>query len=131
MTQTPARTFAYAFDLRQLRTGAVLGVGLVAPSRRYLSFLTVGDAAAVTPDLSPETWRDLDAWEADGNARLPRRPAPMSPQIVEALMGADAASTVSPERFAAIPLAAASRPELVSLAAKTLPELLRARQSTA
>ena len=131
MTHIPAPTRAYAFELRQLETGAVLGVGLVAPALRYVSLLTEGSAAAASPALSTETWRGIDAWTADGDAGLPRRPAPMGADIVGALIGADAAAGVSTQRFAAIPVTVASQPEWAALVGHVLPGFLRARQADA
>ena len=128
MTHPPVITRAYAFDLRRLDTGDVVGVGLVAPSHQYVSLLAEGDAAASTPELSAETWRDITAWATDGDSRLPAKPAPMGTHIVGALVGAGEASTVSTERFAAIPLLLITREELASLANGLLPDLLRVRQ---
>jgi hypothetical protein len=131
MTHSTEQTLAYAFDVRQRNTLALVGVGLVVPSHRYLAFVTERDQLAVTPELTAETWSALDAWVAEGNARLPERPAAMDGHIVGALLGADLASTVRAERFAAIPIPVPSRPELAGLVSRLLPELLHNCQSAA
>jgi hypothetical protein len=124
-------THALAVDIRQLNTGAALGVALVVPSERYVSFLADGASIATTPNLSAETWREIDAWAADGGARLPAKPAPMTPSIVAAVLGAKQAAPISAQRFAAIPLTVASRDELHSLADNLLRDLIKTRRSAA
>ena len=124
-------THALAVDIRQLNTGAALGVALVVPSERYVSFLADGASIATTPNLSAETWREIDAWATEGDARLPAKPAPMTPSIVAALLGANQSRPVSAQRFAAIPITVASRDELDSLAANLLPDLIKTRRSAA
>jgi hypothetical protein len=124
-------THALAVDIRRLNTGAVLGAALVVPSERYLSFLADGAGIATPPRLSAETWREIDAWATDGNARLPAKPAPMTPSIVAALLGARQTPSVSAQRFASIPITVASRAELDSLADNLLRDLMKARRSAA
>jgi hypothetical protein len=131
MTPALAVSYALAVEIRHLDTGAVLGVALVVPSDRYLSFLAEGEASATTPDLSDETWREIDAWAADGDARLPARPAPMSPSIVATVLGEELASAGIAQRFAAIPITIGSHEELARLANRVLPELLNSRRSAA
>jgi hypothetical protein len=128
MAHTPAVTHALAVDIRQLNTRIVLGVALVVPSERYVSFLAEGADIATTRKLSAETWREIDAWATDADARLPAKPAPMTPSIVAAFLGAVQTPHVSAQRFAAIPITVASRDELSSLAARLLPDLMKARQ---
>jgi hypothetical protein len=123
--------YALAVEIRHLDSGAVLGVALVVPSDRYLSFLSEGAGIATTPNLSDETWREIDAWAADGDARLPAKPAPMSRAIVAAALGAELASAGIAQRFAAIPITAGSHDELARLAHRALPGLLNARRSAA
>lgn len=82
-----AARYAYAVDIRRIDTGVALGVALVVPSSRYLSVLAEGAGMASAPELSDDTWREIAAWAADGNARLPAKPAPMNSSIVEACLG--------------------------------------------
>jgi hypothetical protein len=129
MTSSSAFAHAVAIDIRHLDTGALLGVALVFPTDRLVSVLAEGAGIARTPALSLETWREIDIWAADGNARLPAKPAPMSPSITAALLGGEQPSAVSGNRFAAIPLNAASYDERASMAARLLPVLLNERRS--
>jgi hypothetical protein len=127
MTSTLPATRAIAVAIRQLETGAVLGVALAVPSDRYFSFLAEGSDIATTADLAAETWREIDAWVTDSDRRLPAKPAPMSPSIVAAFLGQAPASSVSAERFASFPITAA-HDELAPLCASVLPGLLNARK---
>ena len=129
MTPAVADTYAFALDIRQLDTGAVLGVALVIPSGRHVSFLIEG-ARIATTSLPDEMWRQIDAWVTDGNARLPARPAPLSPSIVAAILEGQP-SAVSARRFAAIPIPEAFQDDLARLAQHLLPELLNDRRSAA
>ena len=126
-----AATYAYAVAIRRLDTGTVQGVALVVPSGRYLSWLANDAHITTASRLSEEIWREIDEWVADGNARLPARPAPMSRAIVDAFLDGDMASAVSVERFAAIPIAEPSHEALARLADGMLPALLKARRSAA
>jgi hypothetical protein len=126
-----AATYAYAVDIRRFDTGAVQGVALVAPSGRYLSLLAAGAGIATTPGLPDDIWCEIDAWAAEGNARLPAKPAPMSGAIVDALLGAELASAVIAQRFAAIPITEESAEAVARMADGLLPALLKARQSAA
>jgi hypothetical protein len=123
MTQSQSATTAYAFDLRQLETGAKLGVGLVVPSHRHLTMLAEGAESAVVPQLSPEVWSEIEAWAADGDARLPARPAPMTASILAALPGVSDESAVIAHRFAAIPIPMVPQHDVVSLVDRLLPDL--------
>jgi hypothetical protein len=129
MTSTTVFAHAFAVDIRHLDTGTLLGVALVIPEDRVASVLAEGAGIARTPALSTETWGEIHRWAADGNARLPLRPAPMSPSITAALLGGEQQSAVSGNRFAAIPLAAASYDERASQAQRLLPILLNERRS--
>ena len=122
---------AYALDLRGIETGVPVGVALVVPTSRYLSTLAAGAGLVTTHELSDDIWREIDAWAADGNARLPARPAPMSRSVVAACLGGERASVVSAQRFAAIPIAEESHEALSRLADDLLPALLKARRSAA
>ena len=128
MSSTVAATHAFALDVRHSGTGALLGVALVVPSKRYVSVLADGARRAVEPKLTAEVWREIDAWVDAGNSGLPARPAPMSPAIVDALLEGERLS-VSAERFAAIPISVASEAELAPLAERVLPELLSVRRA--
>ena len=131
MTHALAVTHAIAVDIRELNAGAVLGVALVVPSEKYLSVLAEGTDIAISPTLSAETWREIDAWTNDVESRLPAKPAPMTPSIVAAFVGAEQTQHLSAQRFAAIPITVASRDELNSLAHRLLPGLMKARSSDA
>jgi hypothetical protein len=126
MTRTLAVTRALAVDIRERDTGVVLGVALVVPSERYVSFLADGARIATSHKLSAETWREIEAWAADGDAGLPARPAPLSPAVVSALLERDRLTVIA-QRFASIPISVASHAELASLAERLLPELLGTR----
>ena len=130
--RTPLGTrYAYAVDIRTLDTGALRGVALVAPSGRYVSVLAADASIATSPGLPDDIWREIDAWAADGNARLPARPAPMSRSIVDALLGGQQAVAVTAQRFAAIPITEESHEALGRMADGQLPALLKARRSAA
>jgi hypothetical protein len=126
-----AARYAYAVDIRSRDTVAVQGVALVVPSGRHASLLAAGASIATNLELPDDIWREIDAWAADGNARLPARPAPMSRSIVEALLGVEQAAAVSAQRFAAIPIAEESHEALGRMADGLLPGLLKARRSAA
>jgi hypothetical protein len=79
MTHALAITYTIAVDIRQLNTGAVLGVALVVPSKRYLSFLAKGADIGITRKLSAEARREIDSWTTNVDARLPAKAAPMTP----------------------------------------------------
>ena len=128
MTSTLAVTYAIAVDVRHTDTGALIGVAVVVPSVRYLAILAADAGSVVEPTLTAELWREIEAWAADGDARLPAKPAPMSPSIAAALLSAGDTSTVTAQRFAAIPITLTSRGELASLADRLLPNLLGARK---
>ncbi len=125
-----ADTYAYAVDIRRLDTGALRAVALAFPSVRHVAVFAEG-AVLTTPALTDEIWREIDAWVADGNARLPAKPAPMSRSIVDALLGGEQTSAVSAQRFAAIPITEESHEALARLADRMLPGLLKARLSAA
>lgn len=125
MNQASSATTAYAFDLRRLETGGKLGVGLVVPSHRHLTMLADGAESAVVARLSPEVWSEIEAWAADGDARLPARPAPMSASILAALPGVSDESAVIAHRFAAIPIQVVPQHDVVSLVDRLLPNLRR------
>ena len=127
----PATRYAYAVDIRRIETGVSLGVALVVPASRYLSILAVEAGLVTTHELSDDIWREIEAWAADGNARLPAKPAPMSRSVLAACLGGEQASAVSAQRFAAIPIAEASHEALSRLADDLLPALLRGRRSAA
>jgi hypothetical protein len=128
MASTLAVTYAIAVDVRHTDTGALIGVAVVVPSVRYLATLAEDAGSAVEPTLTAELWREIEAWAADGDARLPAKPAPMSPSIAAALLSAGDTSNVTAQRFAAIPITLTSRGELASLADRLLPNLLSARK---
>jgi hypothetical protein len=128
MTSTLAVTYAIAVDVRHTDTGALIGVAVVVPSVRYLAILAADAGSVVEPTLTAELWREIEAWAADGDARLPAKPAPMSPSIAAALLSAGDTSNVTAQRFAAIPITLTSRGELASLADRLLPNLLGARK---
>jgi hypothetical protein len=75
-----------------------------------------------------DTWLEIDAWAADGDAGLPARPAPLSPAVVAAILESGRPTAIA-QRFASIPISGASHPELASLAGRLLPELLSSRWS--
>jgi hypothetical protein len=127
MTHAFAVTHAIAVDIRELNAGALLGVAMVVPSEKYLSVLAEGSDIAISPTLSAETWREINAWTNDVESRLPAKPAPMTPSIVAAFVGAEQTQRLSAQRFAAIPITVASRDELISLADRLLPGLMKAR----
>lgn len=129
MPDALALTHAIAVDIRQLNTGVVLGVALVVPSERYLSFIAEGADIGISPSLPAETWREIDAWTSKVDARLPAKPAPMTPSIVAAFLGAEQTPNIIAQRFAAIPITVASRDELNSLADRLLPDLIKTRHS--
>ena len=126
---TIAAAYAYALDIRTLDTGALKGVALVVPSERRIHVMVDGVGVPAVSNVSEEMWRDIDAWVADGNARLPKRPAPLAPAIVAAFMGAQALD-VSAQRFAAIPIAEGFHGDQARLAA-SLQGLLHVRRSAA
>jgi hypothetical protein len=106
MTSTAAvnRAYAYAFDIRQIDSGSVVGVGLVKPHERRLSLLLEGASTAVEPELSAAQWDEITAWTTEGDQNLPRQPAPMSGRIVAALLNETDTSEVIGRRIAAIPI---------------------------
>jgi len=130
MTSNVASTRVLAIDLRQMGTGALLGVALVVPSERYLAILTDRADRAEEPELTAHAWREIDAWAVAGDAALPARPAPMSSTVVAALLERECPSVIA-QRFASIPVSVTSHTELAPLAARVLPELLKARGSAA
>ncbi len=128
MASTLAVTYAIAVDVRHTDTGALIGVAVVVPSVRYLATLAEDAGSAVEPTLTAELWREIEAWAADGDARLPAKPAPMNSSMAAALLSAGDTSNASAQRFAAIPITFTSRGELASLADRLLPNLLSARK---
>jgi hypothetical protein len=77
VSMAPADGYAVALDLCPLDTAAPLGIALIVPSKRTLLMMAdgAGIASVVMPD---ETWREIDAWIAEGNARLPKQPPPLT-----------------------------------------------------
>ena len=122
-------TQALAVCIRDHEIGDVRGVALIVPTERFLAFLAEGARFAATPTLSGETWREIEAWGASGDAGLPAMPAPMSPSIVATFAG-DEQQPASGERFASLPIVVSSREELTQLTGKLLPDLLRASRSS-
>jgi hypothetical protein len=122
-------THAIAVDIREVTTGAFLGVALVVPSERYFSFLDEGAEINVARDLSAETWQEIDAWTTEAGAHLPAKPEPMRASIVAAFLGGEQVLKVTAHRFAAIPITVASRNELSATVDGLLPGLLKARRS--
>ena len=125
---TPAAGYVFALDLRKLETAAPVGIALIVPSARKLLMMVDGAGIASVP-MPDETWREIDAWIAESNARLPKQPPPLAPSVVAAFMGAQS-SGVSAQRFAAIPIVEGSHDALTRLTA-SLPGLLIARRSAA
>lgn len=104
MSPTLALTHAIAIDVRTLGSGDVVGVALIVPSVRYLSFLGSDADAVMRRDLSAETWGEIDAQIAGMAARLPFKPEPLSSDVVEAILGTAPAAPVLAQRFAAVPV---------------------------
>ena len=105
-----------------------LGVALVAPSERYVAFMVEGEDITTVPDLSDDIWREIENWAADGNSRLPAKPAPLGPSIVAAVLGG-AEQSVDGHRFAAIPIEVSSHDDLARLAGSLLPDVLKLHRS--
>ena len=93
---------AYAFEVRGVSSQELVGVGLLVPDRPSLSFLT-SDGLLIEPELSDTTTTDLQAWAYQGDASLPKRPAPMSPALLASVLSAHADGNEA-RRFAAIPV---------------------------
>jgi len=95
---------AIAVDVRTVGSDAVVGVALIVPATRYLSFLG-GDGDLVTPRYpTPGTWRGIDAVLAGMGSRLPFKPAPLPSEVVEVILGGAPTSPVLARRFAAMPV---------------------------
>jgi hypothetical protein len=94
---------AYAFDVRDVATEQLIGVGLLVPEGPALSFLT-RRGALIEPELSAEVAGQLREWAAQGDALLPRRPSPMGAALLSSVLS-DHASGNEARRFAAIPVA--------------------------
>jgi hypothetical protein len=94
---------AYAFDVREVASQTLIGVGLLVPDRPSLSFLT-HDGQLIEPALSGDTTGELKAWVSAGDALLPRRPAPMSAALLASVLSSHAIGNEA-RRFAAIPVA--------------------------
>lgn len=124
----PTTVRAYAFDVRELGTDLVVGVGLFVPSAHQLWFRAVDATASTAPALSDALWSDLHRWTSDGDAHLPRRPAPMSHALVAAMLSTDSSQLIA-HRFAVLPLALDL--SAVSTRECVLSGLLSARRSAA
>jgi len=116
-------TRAFAIDLRDAASGALLAVALVVPSEKYASILSNGAATIVESRLADGLWDDFATWASRGDAGLPSRPAPLGREIVDALFPHQPPSVIA-ERSGSIPLAAAPDSALASFAHRILPELL-------
>ena len=130
MTSIVSATRALALDMRDVGNGALLGVGFVVPSARYLAILADGADRATAATLTADTWREIDAWAVAGDAALPAKPAAMRSAAVAALLERPATS-VTVRRSASIPISVTSHTEVAQLAARLLPALLKTRGSAA
>jgi hypothetical protein len=129
MTHTLAVTRAVAVDIRRTDTDAVMGIALVVPSERYVSWLS-GDTGAISaPALSDKAWREIDAWDLEVTARLPFKPEPMYASTVDALLGGTPKSELIARRFAAIPIMVESRDALAPHLDRMLQGLLKSRRA--
>ena len=120
---------ALAVDLRRRDTGAVLGVALLVPSRRHVSFLTDPAGVPASHDLSADAWREIDDWTVRADAGLPAEPAPLNPMVLAPLVVEDARSFPSVRRFASLPIPQVSGDDLIRLAKSLLPALLTSRSA--
>ena len=93
---------AYAFDVRDLSSQEIVGIGLLVPDRPSLSFLT-HDGLFIEPALSDRATTELRAWASAGDASFPRRPPPMSPSLLASVLSTHASGNEA-RRFAAIPV---------------------------
>jgi hypothetical protein len=125
MTATDTQTFAYAIDIREDGTGARRGVGLLVPSARYAATASGDGQHTVARTLSDDAWRDIDAWIAESNAALPKRPAALSAAVTANALGIADATGVTAHRFAAVPVRVDFDRDLGALAAELLPPLSR------
>jgi len=116
-------TRAFAIDLRDAASGALLAVALVVPSEKYASILSNGATTIVESRLADGLWDDFATWVSRGDAGLPSRPAPLGREIVDAWFPHQPPSVIA-ERSASIPLAAAPGSALTPFAHRILPELL-------
>jgi hypothetical protein len=130
MTPALATSRALALDIRRVDTAALVGIALVVPSERLVSFLGAGAREVTIPVLSAETWRGIDAWADETETRLPFRPAPMTSALVEPMLDT-APGPVVAERFASIPLDSRPGVGLGLRLARMLPGLLKRRTATA
>ena len=127
MTDPVHDVYAYVFDVRLIASGTVIGVGLLLPSERHLSFLAEGGEAARMPILSTSVWDEITAWAVESDRLLPRQPAAMSTRVVAAFLEGHDPSAVIARRYAAIPIEPPFLAPMVE--GRLLPELLRARLS--
>ena len=120
---------ALALDIRRADTTALVGIALVVPSERLVSFLGADAREVTVPVLSAKTWRGIDAWADATDTRLPFRPAPMTSALVEPMLNT-APGPVIAERFASIPIDRRPGEGLSLHLARMLPGLLKRRAAT-
>ena len=130
MIPAVATSRALALDIRRADTATLVGIALVVPSERLVSFLGAGAREVTIPVLSAKTWRGIDAWADETDARLPFRPAPMTSALVKPMLNGERGPVVA-ERFASIPLDSRPGEGLGLRLAKMLPGLLKRRRPKA
>jgi hypothetical protein len=97
--------YAYAFDVRAVRSGETVGVGVAVPAIKYVAFRAAGSKTVVSPALTDELWNELSLWAAYGDAALPAQPPPMTPRVVSAIVPETSPHSVVARRFAVMPVA--------------------------
>jgi hypothetical protein len=121
-------TYAIAVDVRQALTHARLGIALVVPSRRYVTYLSDSRGAATVPSPSETEWREIDAWHQEAEEGLPLEPRQIGTPLIGALTGSPLKDGCVGRRFAAVPVDAVAADELAAELRHMLPGLLKSRR---
>lgn len=109
---TAPHVYAYAFDVRHVETDTLLGVGLIVPPERHVSFLAESTRMTVSPQLPPSLWDAIAIWDQETRDHATVQPAQVPPEIVSAILDTDVPVAVTAQRFAAIPVSERSRDHL-------------------
>ena len=123
LSHTAAR--ALAVDIRQVDTGALIGVALIVPSDRFAVTLARSGGNTEERTLTDGEWREIEAWAAAGDAGLPAEPPPLKPEVAAALLEDERPAVA--RRFASIPFGAIPGANVSLVAGRMLPALLKAR----
>ena len=128
MIHAPETTPAIFVDIYQQGTGLLVGVGVLAPSQRYVSWLAAEEREFHTPVLSEDQWIEIENWIATTDQRLPAKPMPIPALVLSAFTAGNVPVSVIAERCASGPLDMRASAALSENVQRLLADMMRVRQ---